>query len=366
VGFSPRLQIIDVTNGTITDNVLGVGTTASESLQAGREYRVRVFAQGKLGTEDVRNYELVLNAPSGVNVAQLDAGEGGGVNVVNSPTQQPAPPATAPDFAQYARFNKGEKGSVSGSGTGKPVNNFNLIALSDGSDNINLASPPNVGGTPIFTDLIAGITGGSVNFDNARWMVALDGNDTINGTADNNIPVVGNKGNDTFNLGDGADVGVGGADDDTLNGEGGDDILNGNRGNDVVNGDDGDDTLNGGADGDVLMGGFGDDVLSGDRGQDFLTGGGDADTFELQASNATATAAEADVITDFNASEADRVQLSGTSFAQVQLKATEIAIDAGSIQPATAIQDSSSGGYLGVLEGVSPYEVASIAETIFS
>ncbi|MGC9504199.1 calcium-binding protein [Baaleninema sp.] len=365
VGFSPRLQILDVTNGTITDDVAGVGTPATEPLTAGNEYRVRVFAQGRLGEQDTRDYELVLNAPNGVEAAELEAGEGGGVSVVNTPTQAPDPPASAPDLAQYARFNKGEKGSISDSSSGKPVNRFNLIGLSDGSDSINLGNPPSVGTPPIFTDLVAGITGGTPNFEDARWVVAFDGNDTLTGTSDNNVPVVGNQGNDTFNLGDGADVGVGGADSDRLNGDGGDDILNGNRGTDIVNGNGGADTLNGGGDDDVLNGGSGNDQLSGDRGQDLLIGDGDADTFVLRASTAAETAAEADVITDFNPAEADRIQLEGASFADVRLKAAEIAIDVAPIQPATAIQDTSSGQYLGVLRDVSPYEVAAIADTVF-
>ncbi|MDC0832346.1 calcium-binding protein [Geitlerinema sp. CS-897] len=365
-GFTPRLQIIDMTNGVITDDVAGVGVSATEALAANTEYRVRVFSNTPLGEQDTRNYTLVLTAPTGVKAAELSPSQGAGLAQINTPTQ-PAPlPPTASNTAEYASYNMGEQGSAQNPDPTAPTNQFDLIGLSVGDDTIDLNAPPNLGTPPIFTDLTPAILpDGSTDFNNARWVVAFGGNDTFTGTAANDVPIVGNQGNDTFNMGDGDDVAVGGADADELNGEAGDDILNGNRGNDIVNGGDGNDLLNGGADDDVLIGGAGQDTLSGDLGRDFLTGGTNSDTFILTNSTATATAAEADVITDFSVAEADKIQLDGVGFADIALEAVDVAIDAGAATASTALKVIASGQYVGVVQGVTPFEIAEASGSIF-
>ncbi|MGC9505685.1 calcium-binding protein [Baaleninema sp.] len=365
-GFTPRLQIIDMTNGTIVDDVSGSGVSATGALAANTEYRVRVFSDTTLGEQDARNYNLVLTAPTGVKAAELSPSQGAGLAQINTPTQ-PAPLApTAANTAEYASYNIGEQGSAQNPDSTQATNQFDLIGLSGGDDVIDLNAPPTLGTPQIFTDLTPAILpDGTPDYNNARWVVAFGGNDTFTGTAGNDVPLVGNQGNDTFNMGDGDDVAVGGADADVLNGEGGNDILNGNRGNDVVNGGDGNDILNGGADDDVLNGGAGQDTLSGDLGRDFLTGGANADTFVLTSSTATATAAEADVITDFSVAEADRIQLQGVGFADISLEAVDVAIDAGAATASTALKVIASGQYVGVVQGVTPFEIAEASGSIF-
>lgn len=62
-------------------------------------------------------------------------------------------------------------------------------------------------------------------------------------------------------LGDGNDVGIGGAKNDTIAGGNGNDYIFGLGGNDSLSGDAGNDTLNAGAGNDILIGGTGADVF---------------------------------------------------------------------------------------------------------
>jgi len=151
------------------------------------------------------------------------------------------------------------------------------------------------------------------------------GNDTLNG----------NGGNDTLVGGNGLDTLNGGDDNDTLNGGQGADIANGGNGNDtIVNsetargglgddsitggagfrnflyGDDGNDVLIGAELGDVFQGGAGNDLLIGGLGRDDMTGGLGADAFRFDdgefGGNTNATA---DIITDFNRGQGDKIRL---------------------------------------------------------
>ncbi|WP_054587095.1 peroxidase family protein [Sphingopyxis macrogoltabida] len=79
----------------------------------------------------------------------------------------------------------------------------------------------------------------------------------------------GNGGNNTLNGTAGDDIGAGGDGGDTLNGNGGADLLNGGGAND---------TLNGGAGNDTLVGGTGADLMTGGAGNDSHDGGGNSDT----------------------------------------------------------------------------------------
>ncbi len=116
------------------------------------------------------------------------------------------------------------------------------------------------------------------------------GNDRINGGAGNDIiygglgvdTLTGDAGNDTLYGGDGNDGFFGGGGNDTLYGEAGDDNMFGDGGNDILYGGDGNDTLNGGT---------GDDTLYGGAGVNTLYGGAGNDTFVLELSSATLTAA---------------------------------------------------------------------------
>jgi Ca2+-binding RTX toxin-like protein len=148
------------------------------------------------------------------------------------------------------------------------------------------------------------------------------------------IAMFGSFGDDVLKAGPGAAVLQGNQGDDSLVGGAGSDTLFGGQGSDVidasqstghnlVNGNLGDDTLISGAGGDTLRGGQGDDVihggsghdwLSGDRGANTLTGGAGPDTFHASLGN--------DVVTDFNATEGDRVQLDlGTAYTANQVGA---------------------------------------------
>lgn len=355
---TPRLELINATTGAIEG--LNVGAAAQLTalpLTVGNEYRVRILSSGNLGTNTPASYQLAFNAPNGVSVTPVSTTQGSGTVALNSPTLAPDPAAVASDTSQYLRFNKGAQGSVEVPDATKPVNTFNLIQLSTGDDVINLNTPPN----PPFTALTPAINAdGTTNFDNARWVVAAGGNDSFVGTAANDVPIVGNAGNDTFTMGDGADVAVGGRDSDKINGEAGNDILNGNAGNDRLDGGDGNDTLNGGRDNDIIIGGLGNDLISGDAGQDFLTGGGGSDTFVLtnNPDNIAATAALADVITDFTIGDADKLKLVGVGFADLTFESIDLAIDGGATTSATAIKLTTGGQYLGIVQNQSPFAIA--------
>ncbi len=101
-------------------------------------------------------------------------------------------------------------------------------------------------------------------------IAGANGNDVLDGTADEAEILGGDDGNDT------------------LNGFGGNDFLFGGDGIDILNGDDGNDILNGGNGNDTLIGGDGDDILIGGGGVDTLEGGLGADT--LYGSNSPGNA----------------------------------------------------------------------------
>lgn len=97
---------------------------------------------------------------------------------------------------------------------------------------------------------------------------------------------------------------------DTLTGSDNSDVIDGLAGNDLINGRSGDDTLMGGSGNDALNGDPGADTLVGGNGSDTLSGGSGADDF-LILSGTDSNSAGADTITDFNATEGDRIEFSG-------------------------------------------------------
>ncbi|MDN6859271.1 Ig-like domain-containing protein, partial [Pseudomonas sp. CAN2814] len=86
---------------------------------------------------------------------------------------------------------------------------------------------------------------------------------------------------------------------------GGSDHLYGGDGNDILYGQGGNDFLFGENGNDILIGGTGDDQLTGGKGNDILTGGAGADLFIWKAGDVGN-----DIITDFKASEGDRIDIS--------------------------------------------------------
>ncbi|WP_281061287.1 cadherin domain-containing protein [Sphingobium sp. Sx8-8] len=131
--------------------------------------------------------------------------------------------------------------------------------------------------------------------------LVLTGADAIDGTGNDLAnTITGNSGNNGL---------WGGAGNDTMLGNGGDDRLYGEDGMDSLDGGSGNDWLDGGAAGDTLKGGAGNDMLIGGAGKDTLTGGTEADIFVFNRGDTTLNSASYDRITDFRASEGDRIDL---------------------------------------------------------
>jgi Ca2+-binding RTX toxin-like protein len=133
----------------------------------------------------------------------------------------------------------------------------------------------------------------------SRNVLALEGNDTLQGSADAES-INGNRDNDIIAGGGGDDTLLGGLGNDSLNGEDGSDRLFGNIGIDTLSGDLGNDLLYGGRDSDTLLGGDGNDTLSGDLGKDSLIGNAGNDLFILGPLGASTDPNVVDVIGDFN------------------------------------------------------------------
>jgi parallel beta-helix repeat protein len=93
--------------------------------------------------------------------------------------------------------------------------------------------------------------------------------------------------------------------------------IDGTSGNDTLTGSSGDETLLGGAGRDTLKGGAGADRIIGGAGGDTLTGGTGADTFvftDALHSTRTGNTTLRDTITDFNALENDKIELTALNF----------------------------------------------------
>ena len=100
------------------------------------------------------------------------------------------------------------------------------------------------------------------NASPGKWILGLDGNDTITGTAFNDT-IIGGNGNDTITGGPGVDY---------VEGNAGNDTLTGSAGNDTLIAGDGNDTLSGGVGNDTLI------ATPADLGADGLFGDADVDT----------------------------------------------------------------------------------------
>ena len=179
-------------------------------------------------------------------------------------------------------------------------------AASGGGLSLNAAAS---GGTLMGGQAADTLTGGA----GSDYLRGGAGSDVITGGGGFD-DINGNEGNDTINGGAGNDWVVGGKDNDRLFGDDGDDIVYGNLGDDTLDGGAGADLLRGGQGNDVLTGGDGNDWLSGDLGSDTMTGGAGADVFH------SFTGSGLDLVTDFHASEGDRVQLDpGTHYSLTQV-----------------------------------------------
>ncbi|NJR26637.1 MAG: hypothetical protein HC786_33360 [Richelia sp. CSU_2_1] len=139
---------------------------------------------------------------------------------------------------------------------------------------------------------------------------------------------------------------------DTIQGVGGNDLLFGDRDSDLLSGNDGADSIAGGQGSDTIYGGLGDDWINGDRGQDLLigaegkdilTGGAGDDLFIIDRNSAGATAAEADLITDFGNGNDKLVLVQGMKFDDLEIS---IADDR------TVLKERATGKYLATLSGI--------------
>ncbi|MEG5128343.1 calcium-binding protein [Microcoleus sp. ARI1-B5] len=197
------------------------------------------------------------------------------------------------------------------------------------------------------------------NLSSFPWGVwGLDGNDTIAGSSDSNERLLGNNGDDIIGGGDGNDIIYGGKGNDGLDGNEGNDVVRGDAGNDIIFGGFGNDILRGGQGDDDLVGNDGNDFLAGDRGVDLLAGGLGADIFVLR-SNEEFGVNGADVITDFNFDEGDRIGLTD-GLTELDLIFTDdnlIAYDNDGIINDLVIENAINGQILGVVLNTNNFEL---------
>lgn len=175
-------------------------------------------------------------------------------------------------------------------------------------------------------------------FDVTSFDFDILGNNTIDGTpGDDNL--AGGIGNSTLMGQDGDDRLTGGTGNSNLVGDSGNDTLTGVIGNNVLEGGIGNDVLIGGIGNDELDGGEDNDYLAASVGKDILTGGAGTDIFFFQKieskGNTQAITGQVtingevvseggeavdlfedqvDTISDFNASQGDKIQLDASSF----------------------------------------------------
>ena len=146
------------------------------------------------------------------------------------------------------------------------------------------------------------VTGAINGGDGLDILIGGAGDNTING-GNQGDTIRGNAGDDTLNGEIGFDSIYGGRGDDTITGGLGNDRMWGRLDNDTISGDGGNDQLWGNVGNDTLRGGTGNDRLHGGVGDDGLTGGGGVDTFIFGRDS------DNDVITDFT-NGVDRINVS--------------------------------------------------------
>ncbi|MCC3411413.1 MAG: calcium-binding protein [Microcoleus sp. PH2017_29_MFU_D_A] len=197
------------------------------------------------------------------------------------------------------------------------------------------------------------------NLSSFPWGVwGLDGNDTIAGSSDSNERLLGNNGDDIIGGGGGNDIIYGGKGNDGVDGNDGNDVVRGDSGNDLIFGGAGNDILRGGQGDDDLEGNDGNDFLAGDRGIDVLTGGLGADIFILR-SNEQPGVNGADVITDFNFDEGDRIGLTD-GLTELDLIFTDdnlIAYDNDGIINDMVIENAINGQIVGIVLNTNNFEL---------
>jgi Ca2+-binding RTX toxin-like protein len=129
----------------------------------------------------------------------------------------------------------------------------------------------------------------------------------VTGSGDDTV--TGDDGANLLSSGAGFDVVFGEGGNDTLLGGNDGDTLEGGHGNDLVRGGSGNDNVYGDQGADVLDGNGGDDLLDGYLGADVMTGGAGADGFFIRPGDTGTKSGTRDIITDFEQSEGDQLEL---------------------------------------------------------
>ncbi|MFH7245268.1 MAG: calcium-binding protein [Spirulina sp.] len=135
------------------------------------------------------------------------------------------------------------------------------------------------------------------------------GKNALFGTEGNDV-IYGYGGNDFILAGDGDDLAFGGPGNDGILGGPGNDLLFGEAGNDWLEGGPGDDHLFGGLGNDLLYGGPGVDILTGGEGSDTFVIGTQTEDDLINHPTYGMVAPGLTVITDFQASEGDLINVS--------------------------------------------------------
>lgn len=187
----------------------------------------------------------------------------------------------------------------------------------NGADTASYANSASAVTVSLMTGAAAGGDAAGDTFSSIENVTGSQGDDTIEGSANNNI-LNGGLGIDTVTYAN-ATAGVrvslastggqktGGSGQDTILGF---ENLTGSAFNDTLTGSAGANTLSGLAGNDTLNGGAGGDRLVGGLGKDTLTGGLDADTFVFDNVTDSVVGTNRDLVTDF-AIGTDKLDLSG-------------------------------------------------------
>jgi serralysin len=190
------------------------------------------------------------------------------------------------------------------------------------------------------------MTSGSVDLDYGIHDVRLLGVDNLNARGtDSANTIAGNAG---------ANVLIGGRDDDRLSGRAGNDALHGGSDNDRLRGEAGNDRLHGGTGNDMLTGGAGNDRMTGGLGRDYHWGGTGADDFVFSANFGR------DRVYDFSVAEGDDLVLNDSLWTGT-LSAGQIVARFADVVQGDVVFDF-GGGEVIVLDGVA--SLAGLAATL--
>lgn len=262
-------------------------------LVTGDDGVVRVVVNGPLNYDLAQSHKIQVRVSDGIKTTTADLT----IQVID--VKDPVPGNTPPeDIALSAQViaENATLGTVVGTLSAKDAEGDAIVwSISGGDGKFTLKDVNGV---------MQVVVNGSLDYETATThtvtVTASDGklqtstNFTIS-VADideGNLPEIPGDGGDNELVGD--------AGDNLLLGKGGDDTLSGEAGNDELKGGKGNDTIDGGE---------GDDLLVGGAGADTLTGGEGADTFFF-ASAKHSNGKNTDVITDFDVSEGDIIDLS--------------------------------------------------------